>query len=101
MPVEDTNLSPVINHLHIEALQRLNEEVGRFWRTDSIPVREAPKTFAPSSVVATLNQLGASIRHTGQRYEVCVPKKADIHRLPDDRESVRRSFLALERKTYH
>ena len=89
---------PVVNHLHIEALQHLEEEVEKFWRTDSFPVREAPKTFAPPLEQAALHQLRASIRHNGERYEVCVPKKKDLHRLPDNREFVRRSFLALERR---
>ncbi|XP_045036684.1 uncharacterized protein LOC123477415 [Daphnia magna] len=81
-------------HLNIE----LEECVERFWKTQSLPVREAPSTFMSSSDRAAMDQLESTIRHTGTRYEVGLPVRPHCPKLPDNKEFARRKFFALERR---
>ena len=87
---------PQIHHV---CFQQLETFVERFWRTDSFPVRDAPNTFIPADEKAALDQLRASICHTGVRYQVAVPKRIEaVSRLPDNRDAARRCFMSLERR---
>lgn len=63
-----------------------------------MPVVDAPRGFMAPDDKAALDQLQATIRHTGVRYEVGLPKRESVAKLPDNREAVRRRFLALERR---
>ncbi|XP_032799158.2 uncharacterized protein LOC116936052 [Daphnia magna] len=90
--------NPSINFVKLGTIEQLEECVERFWKTQSLPVREAPSTFMSSSDRAAMDQLELTIRHTGTRYEVSLPVRPDCPKLPDNKEFARRKFLALERR---
>ena len=87
-----------INHVRVDHLLWLESAVEQFWRTQSMPVCMAPKTFMALEDKAALEQLERTIRHTGERYEVGLPVKENVVDLPDNREAARRSFAAFERR---
>ncbi|XP_057377943.1 uncharacterized protein LOC130699905 [Daphnia carinata] len=87
-----------INFVKLDSIELLEESVERFWRTQSLPVREAPKTFMSALDRCAVEQLEATIRHTGVRYEVGLPMRPDCPKLPDNKEFARRKFFALERR---
>ncbi|XP_045028397.1 uncharacterized protein LOC123471281 [Daphnia magna] len=89
---------PSINFVKLGTIEQLEECVERFWKTQSLPVREAPSTFMSSSDRAAMDQLESTIRHTGRRYEVGLPVRPHCPKLPDNKELARRKFLALERR---
>ncbi|XP_045023060.1 uncharacterized protein LOC123467054 [Daphnia magna] len=89
---------PSINFVKLGTIEQLEECVERFWKTQSLPVREAPSTFMSSSDRAAMDQLESTIRHTGTRYEVGLPVRPHCPKLPDNKELARRKFLALERR---
>ncbi|XP_045026266.1 uncharacterized protein LOC123470255 [Daphnia magna] len=89
---------PSINFVKLGTIEQLEECVERFWKTQSLPVREAPSTFMSSSDRAAMDQLESTIRHTGTRYEVGLPVRPHCPKLPDNKEFARRKFFALERR---
>ncbi|XP_045036464.1 uncharacterized protein LOC123477110 [Daphnia magna] len=104
MDVQDAHLNleengvASVNFVKLGTVQQLEESVERFWKTQFLPVREAPKTFMSALDRVALEQLESAIRHTGTRYEVCLPVRPDCPELPDNREFARRKFFALERR---
>ncbi|XP_045032722.1 uncharacterized protein LOC116934425 [Daphnia magna] len=89
---------PSINFVKLGTIEQLEECVERFWKTQSLPVRDAPSTFMSSSDRAAMDQLESTIRHTGTRYEVGLPVRPHCPKLPDNKEFARRKFFALERR---
>ncbi|KAI9555910.1 hypothetical protein GHT06_018435 [Daphnia sinensis] len=87
-----------INFVKLGTIEQLEECVERFWKTQSLPVREAPGTFMSSLDRAAMDQLESTIRHTGTRYEVGLPVRPHCPKLPDNKEFARRKFFALERR---
>ncbi|XP_059350123.1 uncharacterized protein LOC130704363 [Daphnia carinata] len=72
-----------VNFVKLESIEWLEESVERFWRTRSLPVREALKTF--------MSELDL-------RYEVGLPVYPNCPKLPDNKDFARRKFFALERR---
>ena len=88
-----------IHHVRLsDRLEHLEEIVERFWRTQAMPVVDAPRGFMAPDDKASLDHLQATIRHTGVRYEVGLPKRESVAKFSDNPEAVRRRFLALERR---
>ncbi|KZR98146.1 Uncharacterized protein APZ42_006568 [Daphnia magna] len=72
-----TSQTPSVNFVKLGTFQKLEESVERFWKTQSLPVREAPKTFMFTLDRVAVEQLESTIRHTGTRYEVGLPVRPD------------------------
>ncbi|XP_045024004.1 uncharacterized protein LOC123468992 [Daphnia magna] len=73
-----TTQTPSVNFVKLGTVQQLEESVERFWKTQSLPVREAPKTFMSALDHVALEQLESTIRHAGTRYEIGLPVAAQI-----------------------